>query len=217
VDVGSGGVSVGAPVQRIHQAYDDGSYILCARAAPAPPLARCCAPPAAHGDSRAPDRVVFNVQPVASDKYNDPCACADDGAGALATRAAGYGLGSLGGDERAAPGRPEPLLPYGGLDKYAPPPSPLKAPRVRAARRRRPHGRRASAGTRARGRADDGRARGAGAGHAGRVAARAQGDRRRRARRGRAHSGAVPVPAAADGRRRGRARRGRAGRADGGD
>jgi len=92
------------------------------------------------------------VQPIASDKYNDPCACTADGAGALAARAAGYGLGSLGGDERAAPGRPEPLLPYGGLDKYAPPPSPLKAPRVRAACRRHPHGLRASTGTRARSR-----------------------------------------------------------------
>ncbi|KAK9819078.1 hypothetical protein WJX81_003841 [Elliptochloris bilobata] len=106
VELGGAGVSVGKPVQRVHQAFDDGAYIM----------------------------VAFSTQPLPSDKYNNPCACTDgaEPGSALGARATGYGLGSLGGDTSVAPaaiGWPEPLLPYGGLDKYAPPPSPLKAPR----------------------------------------------------------------------------------------
>lgn len=60
--------------------------------------------------------MAFSTQPLASDKYNDPCACAGDAAsgGALAARASGYGLGSLGAapaQEHTVTGRPEPLLP----------------------------------------------------------------------------------------------------------
>ena len=132
VEVSSGTVRVSQPVQRVHQTYDDGAYVMCGTPHPAilllpvtpqhPVLClqdrpaclcslllvmhRLCA---LHGPR--PCRVLFSTQPLQSDKYNDPCACAG---GAAAARPAGYGLGSLrGGDgmQLTAAERPEPLLP----------------------------------------------------------------------------------------------------------
>lgn len=70
------------------------------------PAQRCCAL-----DGARACRVLFSAQPLPSDKYNDPCACAGS---AAAARPAGYGLGSLRGGDGVQPAvaeRPEALLP----------------------------------------------------------------------------------------------------------
>jgi hypothetical protein len=79
-----------------------------------------------------------------SDKYNDPAVALESerpGGGGLGQR--GYGLGSfaptgpaagpnavgdddMADDDMAISSQPEPLIPYGGLDKYYLPPSPMK-------------------------------------------------------------------------------------------
>ena len=131
VEISSGDISVSQPVQRVHQAYDDGAYIMCRPfvsyvccclfhhsityvcfQAPAARIlaAACHPPPSCADDSARACRVLFSTQPLQSDKYNDPCAC---GGGAATARPAGYGLGSLRGGagmQPTAADRPEPPL-----------------------------------------------------------------------------------------------------------